>query len=346
MKGPPPPLRFLVAVVGGWMCLRAAVLAPEWWTETAVAEVREPAKVDQVAAVGQAAATGQSPTGHDVSLPRASFAALVPGAPFAPLHPSPFTRQALPALPLFARSLPTIVAPAAPPQRRNAAPVQALALIPHLQPQAALAGPGRWSASAWIFARGGDGDSLAAGGSLGGSQAGLRLLYRLDRRLSLSARLYSPLEHSHGAEAALGIEWQPARFVPLRLLAERRQALGRDGRSAFAILAHGGVSERPVAGPVILDAYAQAGVVGLSRRDRFADGAMRLSLPLDPSLSAGAGLWAAAQPGVSRVDLGPSIALRHRIGQTNWRLTADWRFRISGDAAPGSGPAITLASDF
>ena len=134
--------------------------------------------------------------------------------------------------------------------------------------------------------------------------------------------------------------------MPLRLLAERRQALGRDGRSAFAILAHGGVSERAVAGPVILDAYAQAGVVGLSRRDRFADGAMRLSIPLEPSLSAGAGLWAAAQPGVSRVDLGPSIALRHRIGQTNWRLTADWRFRITGDAAPGSGPALTLASDF
>ena len=26
------PLRFLMLVVGGWICVRAAVLAPGWWT--------------------------------------------------------------------------------------------------------------------------------------------------------------------------------------------------------------------------------------------------------------------------------------------------------------------------
>jgi hypothetical protein len=28
------------------------------------------------------------------------------------------------------------------------------------------------------------------------------------------------------------------------------------------------------------------------------------------------------------------------------RIEADWRFRVAGSAAPGSGPALTLAVDF
>jgi hypothetical protein len=93
-----------------------------------------------------------------------------------------------------------------------------------------------------------------------------------------------------------------------------------------------------------LDAYAQAGVVGLRSRDAFFDGSVRLSVPLG-RFELGAGAWAAAQPGVERFDIGPTVSMRLPAIR-NTRLRADWRFRVAGDAAPASGPAVTLATDF
>jgi hypothetical protein len=211
---------------------------------------------------------------------------------------------------------------------------------------------GRWSGSAWLFLRPEGSAQLAAGGGvLGGSQAGGRILYRLNddanRPLSLSARLYSALDRS-GAEAALGVEWQPVAKLPVRLLAERRQKLDQGGRSAFAVLAHGGVSDAKLVGPVVMDGYAQAGLVGLGSPDLFADGSVQLGLPLDRDkrLKVSAGLWGAAQPGTARLDAGPQVSYRLPVAGTAVRVAAEWRFRIAGDAAPASGPALTLATDF
>ena len=60
-----------------------------------------------------------------------------------------------------------------------------------------------------------------------------------------------------------------------------------------------------------------------------------------------AGLWAGAQRGAGRVDLGPAIELGVPLGrQARARIEADWRFRVGGRAAPGSGPAVVLAVSF
>jgi hypothetical protein len=209
-----------------------------------------------------------------------------------------------------------------------------------------LASSGRWSVSAWAFVRRGEGRELATGGALGGSQAGTRITYHLREGLSLSGRIYAPLNRPDGAEAALGFEWQPLRSVPVRLLAERRQAIGSDGRSAFALLAHGGVFDQRLIGPVRLDTYAQAGLVGLNARDAFIDGAVRLGVPVAENLSFGVGAWGAAQPGAARFDAGPQASYRLPIPGRNVRLAAEWRLRMAGDASPGSGPALTLATDF
>lgn len=206
--------------------------------------------------------------------------------------------------------------------------------------------PGRWSISAWALVRRGEGRQLAAGGLLGGSQMGIRATYRLRHGLAFSGRLYAPLNGPDGAEAAAGVEWQPLRAIPVRVLAERRQAIGRTGRSAFALLAHGGVSDQPVIGPVMLDAYAQAGVVGLKSRDAFFDGAVRMGIPLSEDLSVGLGAWGAAQPGVSRLDIGPQASYRLPALGEKLRVSAEWRVRVAGDARPGSGPALTLSTNF
>jgi hypothetical protein len=206
--------------------------------------------------------------------------------------------------------------------------------------------PSRWSISAWALVRSGGERQLATGGVLGGSQAGMRATYRLRDGLAVSGRAYAPIDEPEGAELAFGIEWQPLRTVPVRVLAERRQAIGREGRSAFALLAYGGVGDQPLIGPVTLDAYAQAGVVGARSRDGFIDGAVRLGAPVAGGLSAGVGAWGAAQPGVSRFDVGPQVSYRLPVPGATMRASAEWRFRVGGDARPGSGPALTLSTDF
>lgn len=234
-----------------------------------------------------------------------------------------------------------------PPAREDAPPfgAAASATLPHRTLSS------RWSGSAWGFARRGAGPQLATGGTLGGSQVGGRIGYRLNgdagAPLSLVARFYSSVGEKREAEGSIGFEWKPLAALPVTFLAERRQSIGSRGRSAFAVMAHGGVSERRLAGPLLLDAYAQAGMVGLKSRDLFVDGSAVIGLPIVvEGLKVGAGLWGAAQPGASRIDVGPQISYRLPIEGRSVRVSAGWRIRAAGDAAPGSGPALTLSPAF
>lgn len=334
---PPAPLRFLALVLAGWICVRVAALAP--WFEEEAAHAPQPA-----------ASRALAPPSNLVRAPALVAPALGASRLAQPRALRPAVAPSRPALPSVALALATGIQETtpSPPFRPTALAARAPPAVWPLAPPP-TSGRDRWSASAWLFARRGGDGALAAAGTLGGSQAGLRVGYRLDRDtarpLSLSARLYAPLE-TDGAEAALGLEWKPLADVPVRILAERRQRLSGDGRSAFAILAYGGVSEARVAGPLRLDAYAQAGMVGLHSKDLFADGAATLSLPLGARAQVGVGLWGAAQPGVARLDAGPQVSLRLPVSAANMRLSAGYRVRVAGDALPASGPALTLAADF
>ncbi|HXG99172.1 MAG TPA: hypothetical protein VNI79_02020 [Sphingomicrobium sp.] len=190
-----------------------------------------------------------------------------------------------------------------------------------------------------------NGSSLAANGMLGGSQAGARILYRFDPRIALSVRTTAPVGGvTRTAELAGGMRWQPFERIPVALTAERRQSVGRDaGRSAFAIFAEGGVYDRPMFARFNLDAYLQAGIVGVRDRSLFADGSATLTRPLWRSFSGGVGVWGGVQPGLYRIDAGPRLTWR--VGRS-LRVHADYRQRLAGSAAPGSGPVMTLAGDF
>jgi hypothetical protein len=334
-----PPLRFLVVVLGGWAALRAAFIAPPWSTPPAGASAAPGRARSMPSREWRAAPAAPAPAR---ATDRGAFAAPASrqrrAAPLG-LHPPP---PAFRIEPPRGRS-----APRAAVVTSAVGPSLPTALIPPPRPDPASAR--RWSLSAWSFVRRGSAAPLAAGGLLGGSQAGARLTYRLNRDsarpLALSVRLSSPLRRASGAEAALGLDWRPIGRLPVHLLAERRQALGRDGRSAFGFTAYGGVSDAPL-GKLRIDAYVQAGLVGARSRDPFGDGSIRLSLPLARNLRAGAGAWAAAQPGLSRLDLGPQAALRVPVAGHAVTLAADWRLRVAGNAEPGSGPALTVTTDF
>lgn len=203
--------------------------------------------------------------------------------------------------------------------------------------------------SAWALLRGQRGQplgptSLASGGQLGGSQAGTRLTYFITRQIAASFRSSTDVGR-RGGEVAAGLRVQPLGSIPVWLNAERRQQLGHlgSGRNAFAIFAEGGLYQRPMPWQFSLDAYLQAGIVGLRSRDPFVDGALTLTRPVYKNFSAGLGVWGGAQPRLYRVDAGPRVTMEVR---RNIRLHLDWRQRIAGNAAPGSGPALTLAGDF
>lgn len=212
---------------------------------------------------------------------------------------------------------------------------------------------GGWSLGGWLYLRDSSGPSaIATGGQLGGSQAGVRLAYGFGD--SGGARAYGratiAIEQPRQRELAFGLAFAPVRGLPVDIAVEQRVAGGRDGRTALAALASGGVGDIAMPGGFRLEAYAQAGVVGTKRRDGFADGAVvvdrRLGRDERSPLRLGALAAGAIQPGAARVDIGPRLTVKlPDVGQ-GARIALDWRQRVAGDARPESGLALTLAADF
>jgi len=343
-----PPIRFLVLASCGWVALRTALAL---WAEA-------PASGTQPEAVAEATSHPQQPASRPVpvALPKQHEQLAVAAPSYTGGHDARVWRSSPPQLPVrrvFHSAPPTLGAkPSAAPvlsQQPADAWLPVPAAVPRPVPRSGMAGASRWSGSAWLLLRPGAGAaSLATGGTLGGTQAGARVSYRLNDSPAGAVRLYARLSAAPTATAdtldgAIGVEWQPLRQVPVAVALERRHNFAGGGRSAFAAVVHGGVSER--LGHFRLDAYAQAGAVGLEQPGLFADGALRLSRRIGP-VELGAGAWGAAQPGAQRLDVGPTLGLPIRVGPANARLSLDWRMRVAGDASPDSGVALTLGADF
>jgi hypothetical protein len=351
------PVRFLVVVVAGWGAARAMTLGvipgftvsyakePTALSVPPIAATQFPPlpPVEMAAVQQPQMAYAAAPQMPAVYYPR--YAYDVPAAPaWAPIPPRP--QWQLPATqPLaFGSSAADddwqVASFAALPPRQSR-PVAILAAQP--PPQAKL---DRVQMSSWALLRGAPSPgALANGGTLGGSQAGARLTYAFNRWIAASVRTSSPVGGSRGTEVAGGVRLTPFRSIPVAFTVERRQSVSPNGggRSAFALFAEGGLYRQPLPWQFNLDAYVQAGVVGLSSRDLFADGAFAVSRPVWGRISAGFGVWGGLQPGLYRVDAGPRISFRVR---DNIYAHVDWRQRLAGTARPASGPALTLAADF
>lgn len=223
------------------------------------------------------------------------------------------------------------------------APVTAQA-TPSLAPLAPRKGFDRLSVSSWASVRSELGpDSLANSGTLGGSEAGARLMWRYDPRLAVTLRTSAPVNNQRGMEGALGVGYQPFTTVPVAFTLERRRAFQAYGRNAFALFAEGGVYGRPAPWQMTLDGYFQAGIVDFNNPDWFVDAQLAMSRPVWRNFSAGFGAWGGAQPGLNRLDVGPRLTVGLRRGM---RAHADYRLHVAGNARPGSGAALTLAADF
>jgi hypothetical protein len=65
--------------------------------------------------------------------------------------------------------------------------------------------------------------------------------------------------------------------------------------------------------------------------------------PVWRNFSGGVGMWGGAQPGLRRLDIGPRASMKVN-GKV--RVHLDYRQRLVGNAAPGSGGVVTIAGDF
>jgi hypothetical protein len=235
-------------------------------------------------------------------------------------------------------------------------------------PKAGLAAVGavlgdtrRWSGDGWMLARrGGDTANGASGGTMGPSyganQIGAVLRYRLvasePHKLNAFVRGYGAMNGTGEKEAALGLSARPIAGLPVLAMGEMRVSHFMSGanhvRPAATL-----VSEWP---PLALghgleaDSYVQAGYVGGAGATPFIDGQMRVERVVEKlgraNVRIGLGAWGGAQENVSRLDIGPTARLSWSEGRVGARLALDWRMRVEGNAAPTSGPALTLSAGF
>ena len=207
-----------------------------------------------------------------------------------------------------------------------------------------LPGMDRISLSSWAVMRNEAGpDSLANSGMLGGSEAGARLIWRFSPKLAASFRTSAPINSQRGAEAALGVRYQPLQAWPVAFTVERRHGFKQYGRNAFSLFAESGVYGTPLPWQSTLDGYLQAGIVDFNNPDWFVDGQLAVSRPVWRKLSAGFGAWGGAQPGLRRFDTGPRLSLDLGKGM---RAHVDYRLNVAGNARPASGATVTLAGNF
>ena len=370
------PLIALALVLTGWVAVRAAV-----WDWPAAAQSRADLPVQTLAARVPAAPESPAPAAQAAPpAPAWPQLAAIEASAFDPVEAA--TPRPMPLLPPLGPAPQVSDAPrlAAGHQLLWLAGVSQLTLPPDVAqhfaarpplapppaaPAAALLRERRWSGDGWLLLRrGGNGFNLPGAGlpganlpsgAYGASQAGAVIRYRLapssPHRPAVYLRASSGLERPRGEEAALGLALRPLPRVPVAAMAEARitrTLTGNIVRPAVAL-----VSEFPPQ-PLPLglrgELYAQAGWVGGKDSTAFADGQARIEKPLLSAgrfdLRAGAGAWGGAQRGARRLDVGPTATLAVPLGGASGRVSADWRFRVAGDAAPDSGPAITLSAGF
>lgn len=217
----------------------------------------------------------------------------------------------------------------------------------------------RWSADAWLLLRSGGAASPAGGlapAAYGASQTGAVVRYRLApdsaHRPALHLRGSAALDGSHEREAALGLSARPIAELPLVVATEAR-INGQPAGTRLRPAAFAYTELPPFALPlgVRAEVYGQAGYVGGSNASAFVDGQVRLDRAVlrvgRGELRAGGGAWGGAQKGAGRLDFGPTATIGVPVdGGGGARLGFDWRFRVAGNAAPSSGPALTLSAGF
>jgi hypothetical protein len=211
----------------------------------------------------------------------------------------------------------------------------------------------RWSGDAYALFRDAGLAGPTASPVLGGGQSGASLAYSLDplarRPVAVFGRIYAAHDANNAidpasAQAAVGVRWQLRPGISIA--AERLIAIGAATSSDWNLRVAAGGERR--FGRVSLDGYGEAGARG--NGDVYAGGQAHALVALGSlglvQFAAGPGVWGSVQSAaavVGRVDIGAGLSARLPAGVA---VTGEWRWRVAGNAAPGSGPAVTVGWAF
>lgn len=362
------PLFALLFIVAGWIAVRGTLWESPFPPLARLPEVlrqasRPATRMTKESAVTPSASraamraipgNGTWHTRKIVPLPRQR-----PMAPsHLPVHPAlsePMPSRMVPTAAVHELLLMAAFSPGFFPADRDAAPVwRGAAGRPPANP--AASGLDRWSFDGWMFARRGSSSfSLAGlGPSYGASQAGGVLRYRIGsgpQATSAYVRASAALAGPEQSELAAGVSARPLADIPFQVMAEARAQRGPDRTAiAPAVALVSALPPMELPQDMTGELYAAGGYVGGAQRTAFFD----LQAVADRAVGAGpgaglrlgAGLWAGGQKGAQRADVGPRASVALAGAQAFVRVAADYRFRIAGNAAPDSGPAVTISASF
>jgi hypothetical protein len=214
----------------------------------------------------------------------------------------------------------------------------------------------RFSIDSWTLLRQDSSSApVAIGGSYGRSQAGTVARYDLIPGSRFQPRAYiratRSLEGPQEGELAAGLSGRPIPSLPVMLAGEVRY-YRTSAHQEFRPSVYAATQFQPQRLPMDFRAetYFQGGYVGGQFATPFIDGQVRVDRNLfqfgDVELRGGGGIWGGAQKGAQRLDVGPGMSVYFGNGTVHSRLSLDYRFRVAGDAAPASGPALTLSAGF
>ena len=221
----------------------------------------------------------------------------------------------------------------------------------------------RWSLDGWALWRGNSASEATIAGprpSYGASQAGAVLRYSLapasDHEPAAFLRATRALVTEGETELAAGLSAKPAARLPLRAHAEIRTTVrARSTEIRPAVFLTTQIAPIRLPGKTKATLYAQGGYVGGDFATPFADGQARVDRSVAHfdlgkasagEVRIGAGAWGGAQKGAARLDVGPSATITLESAPVPASLSLDYRVRVAGDAEPGSGLAVTLATSF
>ena len=222
-----------------------------------------------------------------------------------------------------------------------------------------LAKPRRFHVDAWLAWRPGTGiGRVATGGPAptvyGGTQGGAAVRFDIATG-GMAPALYVRATHAPGlfaqSDLAAGVSARPILRLPVRLQAEARATrTGGETEVRPALIAVSGFAPVDLPAGFRLEGYGQAGWVGGRYATGFVDGQARLDRTAatlgGAQVRLGAGAWGGAQRFAGRLDVGPSLTLDLRQGGLPARVTVDYRVPIAGNARPGSGVAVMVATGF
>lgn len=218
--------------------------------------------------------------------------------------------------------------------------------------------PRRWTADAWALVRGGGGGvpgAAAFAPTYGASQVGAVLRYRLApasaHRPTVYLRASAALASGGDRELAAGLSLRPVSGLPVVVAGEARVTRVGDATEVRpAVMAVTELAPVDLPARTRAEFYLQGGYVGGRDATPFIDGSVRIDrhvAQVGPvEVRAGAGAWGGAQKGAGRLDVGPTATLGIAQGRAAARVGFDWRLRVAGEAAPESGPALTISAGF